>query len=207
MENPFRRRAAFELARVLYKAGAYCQHGLIRAFYASALPDNRREVVETSPCCRRGLDASVASQSRGSLVGRPCREGAIGESIRRQTDQGVHDVSATRDLSPFASQRLLGEEDRGNVGGRFEPSTSRHPSTSSGTAGSGHCGLNELGDGKVPEFFEGFRIGGHGVRVGGISRIVLYVNPYLIRPVISGRYFKKDSLHTVAFKRRNSRTA
>ena len=153
---------------------------------------------------------------QGSLSSQPCRERAIGESVRQQADQGVHAVSETRDLFPFASQRLLGEEDRGKVGVRCDSSTFRHPSTSSGTAGSptelrdqaqDTAGSTNLGTGRSLNFWKGFGSGGHAVRVGGISRIVLYVNPYLIRLVISGRYFKKGGFHTAVFKRRNSRTA
>ena len=90
MENPFRRRAAFALARLLSEIIAHCQH-VIRVFCVSALPDTRGEVVETPPRRRRGLDAS----GEPMLVGRPRREGAGREPVRQQADQGVHDVSET----------------------------------------------------------------------------------------------------------------
>ena len=106
---------------------------VIRAFCAPAFLNNRREVVETAPCSRRRPNTFAKPIPERLLAGRPRREGTVRESVRQQTDQGVHDVSETRDLLPFTSRRLLGEEDRRNIGVRFDPSIFRHPSTSSGT--------------------------------------------------------------------------
>ena len=145
--------------------------GFLRARVAEQSPRSCRDSAGPQAGLGRSCGEPVL---QGSLIGRPGRERAVRESGRQQTDQGVHAVSETRDLLPFASKRLFGDEDRGHIGVRFEPSTFRHPSTSSGTAGSptelrdqargtagsGYRRINELGDGKTPELFEGFRIGG-----------------------------------------------
>ena len=66
-------------------------NAIIRAFCAAALPDHRGEIVEATPCCARGSDTFAEPVLERLLVGRPPREGSLRESVRQQTDQGVHD--------------------------------------------------------------------------------------------------------------------
>ena len=115
MENPFRRRAAFELARVLYKAGARCQHGFIRAFCAPALPNNRREVVQTVPGRRRGLDAPVASQS--------CRDRSSAGHVGKEPSESLSASRPIKACTPSPKRAIcfrlrvrdcLENEERGN---------------------------------------------------------------------------------------------
>ena len=55
---------------------------IIRAFCTSALPNNRREVVETAPRRGRGWDAFAEPIFKGWRLGLPCREGTGEESVR-----------------------------------------------------------------------------------------------------------------------------
>ena len=181
-ETPSRDRAPSHLSGST-KAFARCQSD------SSELSERARCRTIAAKLSRQRRAAGVAptllaSQSR-RCCSSPCHAGKepAGSLSASRPNQDVHDVSETRDLLPFASQRLFGEEDRGNIGVRFDPSTFRHPSTGSGTRlkasqAQDTAGSTNLGTGRSLNFSEGFVSGGHGIRVGGISRIVLYGSPF-----------------------------
>ena len=168
MENPFRRRAAFELARLLSEIIAHCQHGHPSFLRVRAAEQAWRSCRDTAVL--QAWIAHFCQVNPGTAAHRPAMSGRNrpGACPPAGRSRRVRPLRSARSF-PFASNRLLGEEDRGRIGGRFDPSTFRHPSTGSGTKlkasqaqgpGSRHRRLNELGDGKIPELFGGFRIGG-----------------------------------------------
>ncbi len=192
MENPFRRRATSELEGFLSEVIAHCQHDHPSFLHAHAAEPSWRN-CRGSATPRGSSNASGEPIPERLLVAMPRRKGAVREPIRQQTDQGVHDVSETAICFRLRVRDCLEKKTGGTSGfvSILRPfGTLRHGSTGSpteirdqapGTAGSGHRGLNELGDGMVPELFGGFRIGDTGYKSGefpGSSCIKLLSDPF-----------------------------
>ena len=207
MENPFRRRAAFELARFLSEVIVHCQHDHPRFMRIHAAGQSQRNCRDsaalqawTAHFCQ--ADPRAAAH-RPAMPGRN-RPGACPPAgrIKACTTSPKRAICFRLRVRDYLEKKTEGAS--GFVSSLRPFDTLRQ---AQGPQAQDIAGSTNLGTGRSLNFSKGFGSGRHGVRVGGISRIVLYIHLYLMRSVISGRYFKKDCLHPAAFRRRNSRTA
>ena len=190
MENPFRRRTVFEFEEFLCEAVAHCQHGhpsFLRARVPEQSPQSCRDSAVLQAWTERFCQADPRAAAHRPATPERNRPGAcppVGR-IKACATSPKRAICFRLRVRDYLEKKTEGAS--GFVSSLRPFDTLRQAQG----PGSGHRRLDELGDGKVPEFFQGFRIGGTRVQVGGISRIVLYVNPYLMRLVILGKYFKK----------------